>query len=222
MEEYVYLRALGIEPPPFWERWWNLIQLPMINAAMELSRGKPARAIELLQPVAFYERRLQVPAYAWARLPRRPPRGGSGRGVPKILAVKAGNSVLVFPGLLYPLTYLGLAPAEALSGDVGKAKKAYQHLFTSGKTPIPISKSSPEPTKNSPRNGNERTAWMFDFRFLNTLGSARELWIGRSPLPARIPLTWVWNFGATILLKQTIADVLFHPVLFFVPECVSA
>lgn len=127
---YVYLRALGIEPPPFWERWWNLIHLPMINAAMELSHGKPARAIELLQPVAFYERLFQVSADAWARLPRRPPRGGSGRGVPKILAVKSGNSVLVFPGLLYPLTYLGLAPAEALSGDVGKAKKCYQHLFT--------------------------------------------------------------------------------------------
>ena len=29
-----------------------------------------------------------------------------------------------------PLPYLGLARAEALSHDVGKAKKAYQHLFT--------------------------------------------------------------------------------------------
>lgn len=195
--ECVYFRALGIEPPPFWERWWNLIQLPMINAAMELSVGTPARAIELLQPVAFYERRFQVSAYAWARLPRRPPRGGSGRGVPKILAVKGGNSVLVFPGLLYPLTYLGLAPAEALSGDVGKAKKAYQHTnisSPSGKTPIPTSKSSPELIKNSPRYGNERTARMFDFRFLKHAGIGAGV-VDRSLTTSR---TYSVNWGVEL------------------------
>jgi hypothetical protein len=34
------------------------------------------------------------------------------------------------PGPLYALSYLGLARAEALSGDVAGSRKAYQDLFT--------------------------------------------------------------------------------------------
>lgn len=43
--------------------WWNLIELPTIHAAAELGRGRPKRAIELLQPVLPYEPRFLLPVY---------------------------------------------------------------------------------------------------------------------------------------------------------------
>jgi hypothetical protein len=50
-----------------------------------------------------------------------------------------------------PLSYLGLARATGMSGDIAKARKAYQDLFALWKTPIPTSCLSSEPAKNTPR-----------------------------------------------------------------------
>ena len=85
-----------------------------------------------------YESRFLLPAYL--------------RGLAYLKLRKGGNAVIEFqkitanmgaywtlsnpgifgrnpPGPLYALSYLGLAHAEALSGDVAASRKAYQDLF---------------------------------------------------------------------------------------------
>jgi tetratricopeptide (TPR) repeat protein len=103
---------------------WNGIYLPTINAATELKRNQPAKAIDLLEAAAPYERTNDAPIYlrglAYLRMKKGPEAAAEFQ---KILAYKGANFDM------YAMAYVGLARAAAVSGDTAKAKKAYEDFF---------------------------------------------------------------------------------------------
>ncbi len=113
---------------------WNGVQLPEIRAALEIQRGQPAKAVDLLASASPYER-----AYPEAIYLRSLAYLGLAKGAEaaaefeKILDHKGASwgSTWRYPnwGLYYAISYAGLARASALAGDTAKARKAYQDLF---------------------------------------------------------------------------------------------
>jgi len=109
---------------------WNAVKRPAIQAAVELRRHHAAKAIELLQSAAPYER-----AYPYVMYLRGLAYLELGEGTKaciefrKILDHKGAYWMFVSGGPYYPLSYLGLARAAAMSGDTAKSRKAYQDLF---------------------------------------------------------------------------------------------
>jgi len=113
---------------------WNTVQLPGIRAAIELHRGQPARALELLASASPYERAYPEAVYlrglAYLRL-----REGveAATEFQNILDHKGASwaSTWRYPnwGLHYSISYLGLARAYELAGDTVKARKAFQDFF---------------------------------------------------------------------------------------------
>jgi hypothetical protein len=109
---------------------WNAVKMPASQAALELRRNHGAKAIELLESAAPYERSydfvmyLRGVAYLEAR-------DGPKAAVEfqKILDHRGAYWMRLAGGSYYPLSYLGLARAAAMAGDTAKAKKAYQDLF---------------------------------------------------------------------------------------------
>ena len=113
----------------------NALRLPTARAAIEIQRGNPAQAIQLLNAAAPYELG----------------RGGSGGGGRRFLAVyvrglaylkaqdgpKAAaefQKILDHRGIWpteprYALAHLGLGRAWALAGDTAKARRAYQDFL---------------------------------------------------------------------------------------------
>ena len=104
---------------------WNAVQLRAIRAAIELKRDQPATAIELLESATPYERAFPEARYlrglAYLRLKKAPEARAEFR---KILDHKGANW-----GLIYALSYRGLARAAALAGDTAAARQAYQDFF---------------------------------------------------------------------------------------------
>jgi serine/threonine protein kinase/tetratricopeptide (TPR) repeat protein len=105
----------------------NAVELSTARAAVELNRGSPARAIELLQSTTLYERRYPVTSYV--------------RGLAYLKLKKGGQAVAEFQKIsgaqgafpTYPehaLADLGLARAYSLQGDTAKARAAYQDFLT--------------------------------------------------------------------------------------------
>jgi tetratricopeptide (TPR) repeat protein/predicted Ser/Thr protein kinase len=113
---------------------WNTVQLPGIRAAIELHRGQPARAVELLATASPYERAYPEAVYLRGLAYLRLRKGAEAAAeFQKIVDHKGANwaSAWRFPnwGLHYSLSYLGLARAYELTGDTGKARKAFQEFF---------------------------------------------------------------------------------------------
>ena len=104
---------------------WNAVELRTIRAATELNRDQPARAIELLESAIPYERAFPEAPYlrglAYLRLEKGPEARTEFR---KILDHKGANW-----GLIYALSYPGLARAAALAGDTATARRAYQDFL---------------------------------------------------------------------------------------------
>ena len=100
--------------------------LPVIRASIEVNRGNPAKAIELLQAATPYEngsfgpQYLRGQAYLRARLAKE-----AAAEFQKILDRRGVGGLDV----LYPLARLGLARAHALAGDAEKSRNAYQDFF---------------------------------------------------------------------------------------------
>jgi DNA-binding winged helix-turn-helix (wHTH) protein/tetratricopeptide (TPR) repeat protein len=111
---------------------WNAVQLPEIRAAIELQRGQPAHAVELLASVSPYERAYPGVVYlrglAYLRLNKGLEAAGEFQ---KILDHKGISWARRNPngGFYYSVSYLGLAHASELTGDTTKAKKAFQDFF---------------------------------------------------------------------------------------------
>jgi len=113
---------------------WNAVQLPEILAAIELQRGRPAKAVEVLASASPYERAYPEAVYlrglAYLRL-----RKGleAAAEFQKILNHKGASwgSTWRFPnwGLYYSISYVGLARASVLAGDPAKARKSFQDFF---------------------------------------------------------------------------------------------
>ena len=103
--------------------------LPTIRAQIDLSRGNTAHAIELLQAASYYELSDSAPmrpvfirgeAYLFAH---------QGKA-----AATEFQKILDHPGLMMncapgALAHLGIARAEAMQGDTGKARAAYQDFL---------------------------------------------------------------------------------------------
>jgi eukaryotic-like serine/threonine-protein kinase len=113
---------------------WNAVQLPEIRAAIELQRGQPARAVELLASASPYERAYPEAVYlrglAYLRLHKGVEAAGEFQ---KILDHKGASwaSTWRFPnwGLYYSISYVGLARASVLAGDTAKARTAFKGFF---------------------------------------------------------------------------------------------
>lgn len=113
---------------------WNAVRLPEIRAAIELNRGQPAKAVELLAPASPYERAYPDAVYlrglAYLRLRKGEEAAAEFR---KILDHKGASwgSTWLDPnwGLYYSISYVGLARASAMAGGTAKAGKNYQDFF---------------------------------------------------------------------------------------------
>jgi tetratricopeptide (TPR) repeat protein len=105
----------------------NGILLPLVQARIELRRGNPAQAIQLLETTRPYEgAALFQIAYLRGQSYLNQQRGADAAGeFQKILDHKGWQPL----SPLYPLAHLGLARAATLSGDTTKARKAYQDFF---------------------------------------------------------------------------------------------
>jgi serine/threonine protein kinase len=108
-----------------------VIQLPATRAAIELRRGNPDKAIQLLQAAAAYANA----SYYWhpyilglAYLNEK--KGAEAAAEFRKIIDNPGQSLGTS---LYPLAYLGLAKADALMGDPAKARKAYEDFFAQWK-----------------------------------------------------------------------------------------
>jgi tetratricopeptide (TPR) repeat protein/predicted Ser/Thr protein kinase len=105
----------------------NKVLLPLIQARIELHRGNPAQAIQLLETTRPYE------GYALFQIAYL-------RGQSYLNQQRATDAAAEFQKILdhrgwqptsplYSLAHLGLARAVALSGDTTKARKPYQDFF---------------------------------------------------------------------------------------------
>ena len=104
------------------------MSLPTIRGRIEIQRGNPKKAIELLQAAAPYELGSSGPAAIYVR-GQAYLRAGAGTEAAtefrKIIDHRGVDPV----SPLYPLAYLGLARAGVLAGETVKARKAYQDFF---------------------------------------------------------------------------------------------
>jgi len=109
----------------------NAVSVPVIRASVEIERGNPTAAIELLQAAKPYELGGTlfvsfVSSYVRGQAYLRARAGGEAAvEFQKILDHRGVNAVSPFN----PLAQLGLARAHALAGDVAKSRKAYQDFF---------------------------------------------------------------------------------------------
>ena len=113
---------------------WNAVQLPEIRAAIELQRGQPAKAVDLLASASPYERAYPEAIYlrglAYLRLHKGTEAAAEFRKIADHKGASWG-STWQYPnwGLYYSISYLGLARAESLAGDTAKARKAFEDFF---------------------------------------------------------------------------------------------
>jgi tetratricopeptide (TPR) repeat protein len=113
---------------------WNAVQLPEIRAAMALNRDQPAKSVELLASASPYERSYLGAVYLRGLAYLRLHKGAEAAAeFHKIVDHKGANwgATWIHPywGQFYSLSYLGMARASALAGDMAKAKKAFQDFF---------------------------------------------------------------------------------------------
>ena len=128
----------------------KLYWLPTTKAALQISRGNSAQAIEILQGVEPYETGAPPPFQLGTLYPAYL------RGQAYLSAHQAGAAAVEFQKLidhrgmvincpLGALAHLGLARAYALSGDTAKSKAAYQDflgLWKDADPDIPILKEA--------------------------------------------------------------------------------
>jgi eukaryotic-like serine/threonine-protein kinase len=104
--------------------------LPSARAALELSHGTPARALEVLEPAASYD----MAAPEQFQLSTVYPLYFRGQAYLKVgnptQAIPQFQKIIDNPGAVanfytFPLAYLGIARAYAASGDTAKARAAY-------------------------------------------------------------------------------------------------
>jgi predicted Zn-dependent protease len=105
----------------------NKVSLPLVQARIELRRGNPAQAIQLLETTRSYEGAALFPlAYLRGQAYLNQQKGADAAAeFQKILDHRSWQT----GSHLYPLAHLGLARAAVLQGDTAKALKAYQDFF---------------------------------------------------------------------------------------------
>ena len=105
----------------------NGVALPLMRAALEIQRGKPAEAIRLLETTRPYERTAAFrPAYLRGQAYLQLRQGMAARTEFQRILDHRGESPL---SPLYPLAYLGLARAAAIDRDNVVSRKAYEDFL---------------------------------------------------------------------------------------------
>ena len=106
----------------------NQVRIPLIEAHIEMERGNPAQAIQLLEKTRLYGRNILFPiAYLRGQAFLAEKKGAEAAAQFQEILDNRGWSALSY---FYPLAYAGLARAAMLQGDRDKALKAYQDFFT--------------------------------------------------------------------------------------------
>jgi eukaryotic-like serine/threonine-protein kinase len=107
----------------------NGLYLPTLNAAIELAHNRPQKAVESLAPAAQYDRGVDggvlsvyLRGLGYLRAKQGPEAAAEFQRI-------LNHTPFFADGLVYPLSYVGLARAAKLSGDTLRAKKAYQDFF---------------------------------------------------------------------------------------------
>ena len=107
----------------------NTVLVPPIRASVEIERGNPKAAIELLQAARPYDlggetafASVYVRGQAFLRLE-------AGREAAIEFQTILDHRGVVPVNFIYPLAQLGLARAYALAGDLAQSRKAYQDFF---------------------------------------------------------------------------------------------
>jgi eukaryotic-like serine/threonine-protein kinase len=113
---------------------WNTVQLPGIRAAIELRRGQPAEAVELLASASPYERAYPEAAYlrglAYLRLHKGVEAAAEFRKIVDHKGASWGSDWRhPYWGQFYSLSHLGMARGFTLAGDAANARKAFQGFF---------------------------------------------------------------------------------------------
>jgi eukaryotic-like serine/threonine-protein kinase len=125
----------------------NKVWVPLIRAEIEISRGDPAKAIELLQAAPPYEFGWKAgpwPNYVRGRAFLKAHRGTEAAAeFQRILEHRGACFADSLSPLVYALSHLQLARAQVLSGDATAARKSYQNflaLWKDADPDIPILK----------------------------------------------------------------------------------
>ena len=117
----------------------NQVRMPLIEAHMEMERGNPTQAIQLLEKTRLYGRNILFPiAYLRGQAYLADKNGGAAAAQFQEILDNRGWSALSY---FYPLAYVGLARAAVLQGETAKARKAYEDflvLWKDADTDLPI------------------------------------------------------------------------------------
>ncbi|MFY9555332.1 MAG: protein kinase [Blastocatellia bacterium] len=105
----------------------NRVLLPLVQARIELHRGNPAQAIQLLETTRSYEGAAHFQdAYLRGQAYLSQQKGADAAAeFQKILDHRGSQTT----SLLYSLAHVGLARASVLQDNTAKARKAYQDFF---------------------------------------------------------------------------------------------
>jgi len=105
----------------------NQVRIPLIEAHIEMQRGNPAQAIQLLEKTRLYQRNILFPiAYLRGQADLAEKRGAEAAAQFQEILDNRGWSALSY---FYPLAYVGRARAAVLQGDTATARKAYEDFF---------------------------------------------------------------------------------------------
>src|SRR5207302_3511029 len=109
----------------------NQVRIPLIQAHLEMQRGNPAQALQLLETTRPEGRYLLFPtAYLRGQAYLNFKKGNEAAAEFQTILDHRGWSALSY---FYPLAQVGIARAAMLQGDTAKARKAYQDFFASWK-----------------------------------------------------------------------------------------
>jgi TolA-binding protein len=107
------------------------VSIPITHATLAWHRNDSKRVIDLLEPVAAYDRAARAefwPEYLRGQAYLRQRNGRAAAASFQTILDHRGE----FPSSsLYPLARLGLARAQALSGDTPNARQSYEAFFSS-------------------------------------------------------------------------------------------
>jgi len=106
------------------------IRLPELLATIELKRGNPMRAVELLAPVKRYEEGWSDTYWSAYLRGEAYLAGGQGQDAAVEFQKILVHRGVVLNSLIGALAHVGLARAYALQGEPGKARVCYENFFS--------------------------------------------------------------------------------------------
>jgi eukaryotic-like serine/threonine-protein kinase len=105
----------------------NQVRMPLIQAHIEMQRGNPAQALQLLDTTRPHGRYLLFPiAYLRGQAYLTEQKGADAAAQFQEILDHRGWSALSY---FYPLAHVGLARAAVLQGNTARARQAYQDFF---------------------------------------------------------------------------------------------